>query len=106
MLISMQREPEREEMPGQVEMDEPSYPEGLCIKLESDDLKKLNITAAPKIGSEMMIQARVYVSEAGAVKTQGGTEAMLKLQITDMSISGVERTMSAATMLYGSPSAT
>jgi hypothetical protein len=97
----MQREPEREEMPGQVEMDEPRYPEGLCIKLESDDLEKLNITAAPKIGSEMMIQARVYVSEAGAVKTQGGTEAMLKLQITDMAISGVERTTAAATMLYG-----
>jgi hypothetical protein len=49
----------------------------------------------------MMIQARVYVSEAGAVKTQGGTEAMLKLQITDMAISGVERTTAAATMLYG-----
>jgi len=101
-MVSMKMEPEREEMPGQVEMDEPSYPEGLCIKLEADQLKALGLTVAPRIGSDMTIMARVYVKAASETKTFEGVEPMVELQITDMEIQPAQaRVESAATMLYG-----
>ena len=100
-MISMKREPEREEMPGQVEMDEPAYPEGLCLELESDELEKLRITAPPAIGSVVTITARAYVKSAGAEQTAGGTEKKVELQITDMEIGGAGNFGAAATMLYG-----
>ena len=101
-MVSMKMEPEVEEMPGQTEMDEPSYPEGLCIKLEADQLKALGLTVAPRIGTEMTITARVYVKSASETKTFEGVEPMAELQITDMEIqSGQARTDGIATMLYG-----
>lgn len=101
-MVSMKREPEREEMPGQVEMDEPIYPEGLCLELESDDLEKLNITSPPAIGSVMTVTARVYVKSAGETQTAGGLKKKVELQVTEMEISAVTTFQSAATLLYGS----
>lgn len=101
-MISMKMEPEVEEMPGQAEMDEPSYPEGLCIKLEADQLKALGLTVAPRIGTEMTITAKVYVKSASETKTFEGVEPMAELQITDLEIqSSQARTDGIATMLYG-----
>lgn len=101
-MVSMKMEPEVEEMPGQAEMDESSYPEGLCIKLEADQLKALGMTVAPRIGTELTIMARVYVKSASETKTFEGVEPMAELQITDMEIqSGHGRVDAAATMLYG-----
>lgn len=101
-MVSMKMEPEVEEMPGQAEMGEPSYPEGLCIKLEADQLKALGLTVAPRIGTEMTITAKVYVKSASETKTFEGVDPMAELQITDMEIqSGQARTDGIATMLYG-----
>ena len=60
-MINMQKAAEREEMPGEIEADEPRYPYGLCISLGKDELEKLGITALPKVGTEMMIMAKCYV---------------------------------------------
>jgi hypothetical protein len=100
-MIDMAREPEREEMPGQIEMDEPRYPEELCLTLESDDLKKLNITTMPAIGTVMEIRARVYVKAIESSQTQGGVEKEVELQVTHMGIEPAARQDQAATMLYG-----
>jgi hypothetical protein len=100
-MVNMAREPERKEMPGQVEMDEPKYPEELCLTLESDDLEKLNITTMPPIGTVMEIRARVYVKAIESSQTQGGVEKEIELQVTDMAIEPIARRDAAATMLYG-----
>lgn len=100
-MVSMKMAPEVEEMPGQAEMDEPSYPEGLCIKLEADQLKALGLTVAPRIGTEMTIMAKVYVKSASETKTFEGVEPMAELQITDIEIqSGQARNDANATLLY------
>lgn len=103
-MINMKREPEREEMPGEIEGDEPQYPYGLCISLEQDDLEKLGITALPKVGVEMTVTARAYVKSTSAYDTQGeGKRMSVSLQITDLELGGGqnERTDNLATMLYG-----
>lgn len=103
-MINMKQEPEVEEMPGTVEMDDPLYPYGLCISLEADQLEKLGITALPKVGSTMMITAKAYVKSTSAYETQGGKDMSVSLQITDMEITGQtdgQRQQTAADGLYG-----
>jgi hypothetical protein len=103
-MINMQKPAEREEMPGEIEYDEPRYPYGLCINLGKDELEKLGITALPKVGTEMMIMAKAYVKMTRAYETQGeGQDMGIELQITDMEIQGnqQQRNAEASTMLYG-----
>jgi hypothetical protein len=101
-MISMKKEAGREES---YESEEPMYSYGLCINLNKDELEKLGITALPKVGSEMMVHAKVYVKSTSAYETQGeGKDMNVSLQITDMAIEGTtdgERQVSAAAGLYG-----
>lgn len=90
-MVDMKRAPEKEEMPGEVEMDEPQYPYGLCIRLGKEELEKLGITALPAVGSEMMVNAKAFVKSTSAYETQGeGTDMSIELQITDMTLEGAK----------------
>ena len=100
-MINMKQKPEVEEMPGEIEYDEPAYPYGLCITLDAEQLDKLGITALPKVGSTMMIKAKAYVKSTGAYETQGGNDMTMSLQITDMEISGEDRQQNQAEAMYG-----
>jgi hypothetical protein len=100
-MINMKQKAEREEMPGEVEMDEPKYPYGLCINLDKDQLDKLGITALPQVGAQMMIMAKAYVKSTSAYETQGGKDMSIGLQITDMEIGASKTQSDQATMLYG-----
>jgi hypothetical protein len=103
-MIDMKQPAQREEMPGEYEADEPRYPYGLCITLGKDELEKLGITALPKVGTEMMLHAMVYVKSTSAYQTQGEGEKMsMELQITEMGIHADQqaRNDDASTMLYG-----
>lgn len=105
-LINMKSKPEREEMPGEIERDEPRYPYGLCISLGKDELEKLGITALPKVGGEMMIHAKAMIKSTSAYETQGeGTDMRVELQITDMAIGQTDnaRNEGRAEALYGAP---
>ena len=105
-MINMKQAPEKEEMPGEYEYDEPAYPYGLCITLDAEQLEKLGITALPKVGSTMMIKAKAYVKSTGAYETQGGNDMTMSLQITDMEISGEDRQQSQAEAMYGKDKST
>ena len=104
-MINMMSKPEREEMPGEVETDEPKYPYGLCLSLCKESMEKLGITSLPKVGSEMMINAKVYVKSTRAYETmEDGDEMGMELQITDMEImpaEGQANNEQRASMLYG-----
>jgi hypothetical protein len=103
-MINMKKSPEREEMPGEIEYEEPMYPYGLCLHLSQDEMEKLGITALPAVGSEMTVTAKVFVKGTSAYETQGGKDMSMDLQITDMEISaaqGKADNTERATMLYG-----
>jgi hypothetical protein len=107
-MINMKSKPETEEMPGQIEGDEPQYPYGLCLHLEKDQLEALGITALPTVGSKMTINASVYVKSVSAYNTQSGEQDMsMSLQITDMEITpakGEATNDQRASLLYGNSS--
>jgi hypothetical protein len=98
-MINMKK---TEEMPEEYEgMDEPSYPYGLCITLDAEQLDKLGINTLPKVGSEMMIKAKAYVKSTSAYETQGGKDMSVQLQITDLDLSGLDRQRDQADAMYG-----
>ncbi len=108
-MINMKKDPEREEMPGEIEYEEPMYPYGLCLHLGQDEMEKLGITALPAVGSEMTITAKVFVKGTSAYETQGGKDMSMDLQITDMEITpaqGKADNKQRANALYGDDSDT
>lgn len=84
-MTNMKKEPEVEEMPGEVEMDECVYPEGLQVELETDDLEKLGLSV-PMLNRSIKFEAEAVVSCVSAEETFGGMEYCVTLQITDMNI--------------------
>lgn len=94
---------ERGEYTGQpVEMKEPMYPYGLSIDLDDGSMEKLGITALPKVGTEMMITAKVVVKSVSSNQYEGSdAESRMCLQITDMEIGGENKKQDKAESLYG-----
>lgn len=93
-MVSMKRSPsdkrgdKMETAP--CEAIEPDYPWGLCVHMDKDELDKLGITDLPKIGTEMMIEAKVKVtriSQSAAESADGSDEyTSVDLQITDIGL--------------------
>lgn len=94
---------ERGEYTGQaLEVKEPSYPYGLSIDLDDGSMEKLGITALPKVGTEMMITAKVVVKSVSSNQYEGSdAESRMCLQITDMEVSGENKKQDKAESLYG-----
>jgi len=87
------------------QIQEPSYPYGLSIDLDDGSMEKLGITALPKVGSEMMITAKVVVKSVSSNQYEGSdAESRMCLQITDMEIGQTEKATNEgrATSLYSS----
>lgn len=67
--------------------DTPAYPYGLQLHLDDDTMKKLGIDAMPQVGASIQFTANANVCGARArAEGDGGTEASMDLQITDMQI--------------------
>lgn len=94
---------ERGEYTGQaIEVKEPVYPYGLSIDLDDGSMEKLGITALPKVGTEMMITAKVVVKSVSSNQYEGSdAESRMCLQITDMEIGGENKKQDKAESLYG-----
>lgn len=99
-MINMKQKPEREEKPGEIEMDQPEYPYGLSISLEKEQLEKLGITELPKVGAKMMLHANAIVKTVSAYDTQSGSDQRVELQITEMELAAGEA-KDPAEIMYG-----
>lgn len=81
----------------------PEYPYGLRLSLDDDALEKLGITELPKVGTVMVLQARVEVCGTSAYSTQDKeSEASVSLQITDMELGTGSPTVDASRVFNNS----
>ena len=95
-MISMKRVPKKDaeikEVPALAE--EPTYPYGLSIRLEKEELKKLGITELPSINQPFMLEGKCIVKSvsAGASTISGGENehASVELQLTHLAIETME----------------
>lgn len=98
-LINMELSAKEAKAEVSPEADAPKYPWGLCLTLDNDALKKLNIATLPEIGSKLRLVAEVEVTGVRAYSSQQTeSDTSMDLQITDMSLSGETN---AASVLYG-----
>jgi len=79
--------------------ERPRYPWGLSISLDNDTLEKLGLEL-PKVGSELLLAAKVTVTSVSANEGSEGVYRNVSLQITDLAFEGDEA-IDAADILYG-----
>lgn len=66
--------------------EQPEYPYGLCISLDTDSLNKLGLTELPEIGTVLTLLARVEVTSVSQYERSDGKNRDVSLQITDMEL--------------------
>jgi len=101
-LVSMKMskaDREKTSEPSSVSTDRPVYPWGLALTLDNEALEKLGMPTC-EVGDELMLMAKVKVTNMSANESENGKNRSLGLQITDMALeAGSESEASGA--LYG-----
>lgn len=101
-LASMKiKKSDRETSPSKsIAMDEPAYPYGLEVRLDTDALKKLGILdKLPKVGKGMKLEALVDVTSVSENDRKGGGKSCnVTLQITDLGLSAAADTDAGDTL--------
>lgn len=97
--MKMSQKAKKDSMPSEV--SEQEYPYGLCIRLDEDQISKLELPDLPKAGSGMMIVARADVRSVAITDNDDGKKRHLELQITDMSLKQEKEKQSATKVMYG-----
>lgn len=64
--------------------DVPTYPWGLCLNLEEDQLDKLEIDGDCEVGDTIHLCALATVTSCSSNQTEGGTKRRIELQITHL----------------------
>ena len=83
------------------ENDQPKYPWGLRVNLESEQLQALGMTALPAVGSTMNCACQCKVVSVSQCEEQDGTESRVELQIVAMGMQNVGSNKPTAAILYG-----
>lgn len=77
---------EKAKMSVPVAADMPKYPWGLCIRLGSDELKKLGLDADCSVGDIMHGAFLAEVTSCSKRSTESGDECNIELQITHLRV--------------------
>ena len=104
MKLDKKQESDAQPIEANEKYDRPAYPCGLCVSLDDDALSKLGIKVLPKVGSVLMLEAKVEVSSVSSYDSQGGGKSRsVSLQITDLGIgAGGEDSEPVEKRFYGS----
>ena len=62
----------------------PTYPYGLCINLEKEQIEALGIDGECEVGDIIHLSAMAEVTSCSERKTEGGSECRIELQITHL----------------------
>lgn len=69
---------------------EPTYPYGLIINLEKDEMKKLGIKELPSVNQPFMLEAKCIVKSVSAGASGDQEHASCSLQLTHLAIETME----------------
>jgi len=73
--------------PCSCESDKPRYPWGLQLSLENEQLQAMGISAMPKVGETMTLQATVKITRCSEEEREGAeANRSISLQITDLGL--------------------
>lgn len=86
-LASMKLDQKEQKKEANIAYEPPLYPWGLSVELNDDALAKLGIADLPDVDDEMMLTARVCVTNVSARANATGEAKSMSLQITAMALS-------------------
>lgn len=94
-MVSMAQSPEKvkETMPAVVaeKAEAPSYPWGLCLRIEKEQIEKLKLDGA-QVGDTIHVFALGKVTSVSARASEGGDDhSSIEIQITDMAAENEDR---------------
>jgi len=85
-----------------ISVNEPEYPFGLNVDLDTESLEKLGIKENPKSGEKMTLLAKVEVtSESKNTSLKGKDRRRVSLQITEMALGPDAPKLTSGEKLYG-----
>lgn len=80
----------------------PKFPFGLSLHLDEESMDKLGVDKLPKVGTKMIMTARVEVTSVHAdQQLGGGKNRSMGLQITDLALEGDNAEKSDADIIFG-----
>jgi hypothetical protein len=86
-MINLKSEPKAKDADAAMypEYEQPAYPYGLCLCLDSETLDKLGMKALPPVGTVFNIAAKVVVTSVREQQDADGSKSRgVDLQVTDM----------------------
>lgn len=88
MRINEMEAKDRKETLLNEELSIPQYPHGLCLYIDSESVKKLNLKKTPQIGEAMVLRAIAMVKEVEIEEGQKDdmNNYSFKLQIKDLEV--------------------
>jgi len=91
------------QFPKAIEMERPLYPYGLSITLEEQVIDKLGLESLPKVGTTLILVARVEVTSVSAHQAVGDEKRRsVGLQMTDLCLEDDDGALvDGADLLYG-----
>ncbi len=98
-LINMKQSAEMKSALASQPSDDTSYPYGLKIYLEEDQIKKLGINGLPPVDSDITLSAKGCICGVSENEAGNGTRRSITIQLTDMAVS--KPTKDTADELYG-----
>ena len=70
--------------------DAPSYPYGLCLRLDNASLAKLGIGALPKVGAKMRISAMGVITSVSQHESKNRDDRNVEIQIQELAVENQE----------------
>jgi hypothetical protein len=70
--------------------NQPDYPYGLCIRLDSASLEKLGLKSLPKVGAKMAIQGVGVVTSVSAHESKNHDSRNVEIQLQELGVESAE----------------
>lgn len=70
--------------------DSPSYPYGLCLRLDSAALEKLGIKALPKVGAKVSVQGLGVITAVSSHESKNQDNRNVEIQLQELGLSNQE----------------
>lgn len=69
----------------------PEYPYGLCLHIDNEIYKKLQMAEPPEIGQKLDVMAQATVVGVNLDSGPSGSKVSFRLQITDLGLKSAEK---------------
>lgn len=87
--LKMTKTEKKDTMPCSVD-NQPNYPYGLTLRLDSASLDKLGISKLPKVGAKVMVHAMGVITSVSQHESKNNDSRNVEIQLQEMGVESAE----------------